>query len=290
MRRSLSKQIETSYVLGNFLSQPVRVVVVGLCLILIAFPFYWLFTCAIKYQQDIFAIPPIFIPYRITFDNFRHLFINQKMGLFFYNSLVVALVTTFISVFSGSMAAYSISKGHLAVRIRNIFAFWFLIQKMYPAIATAIPIYLVMRNLHLLDSLTALIIMNTSFNLPLVIWLMIGFFNDIPVSVEESAILDGCNLWHRFFLLVVPITKPGLIASAILTFIATWNEFLFAVILSIRRIKTLPVVIAGFITDKGLEWGQMAAASAIIIIPIVVIVWVSQKEFIKGLMMGAVKE
>jgi len=138
--------------------------------------------------------------------------------------------------------------------------------------------------------LGALIIMNTSFNLPLVIWLMIGFFNEIPASIEESAVLDGCNLWQRFCLMAIPITKPGLIASGILTFIATWNEFLFAVILSVKRSKTLPVVIAGFITDRGLEWGQMAATSAIIIVPVVILVWASQKDFVKGLMMGAVKE
>ncbi|HBE77756.1 MAG TPA: carbohydrate ABC transporter permease [Firmicutes bacterium] len=288
--RKLAREIEISNIFGDFLTKPVRYILLALCLILIIFPFYWLFSCSIKLKQDFLAFPPVFVPVRITLEHFKAIFENQNIILNFYNSLVIALVTTVISVLVGSMAAYAVCKGELSNRIRNICAFWFLIQKMYPAIATAIPIYLVMRNLHLIDTKTALIIMNTSFNLPLVIWLMIGFFNEVPVSLEESAMLDGCNLWQRFFKLILPITKPGLIAAGILTFVATWNEFLFAVILSVRQAKTLPVVIAGFITDRGLEWGQMAAASAIIIVPVIILVWLAQKDFVNGLMMGAVKE
>jgi len=290
MKGKLSRKIEISNVFSNFLTRPVKWVVLTLCIILIVFPFYWLFICAFKVKQDFLAYPPVFIPRRFTLEHFKTIFENQNIGQNFYNSMVISLVTTFVSVFVGSAAAYAITKGELSSRIRNICAFWFLIQKMYPAVATAIPIYLVMRNLRLIDTLTALIIMNTSFNLPLVIWLMIGFFNEIPASIEESAVLDGCNLWQTFRMIAVPITKPGMIAGGILTFVATWNEFLFAVILCIRKSKTLPVVIAGFITDRGLEWGQMAAASSIIIIPVVILVWASQKNFVKGLMMGAVKE
>ena len=146
-----------------------------------------------------------------------------------------------------------------------------------------------MRNLHLMDTLAALIIMNTSFNLPLVIWLMMGFFEQLPFELEESAMLDGCGFARCFFNIIMPITKPGLIASAILTFVATWNEFLFAVILSIKRSKTLPVVIAGFITDRGLAWGPMAATAVITLLPVILLVWLVQKDFVNGLAMGAVK-
>ena len=162
-------------------------------------------------------------------------------------------------------------------------------QKMYPAIATAIPVYLVMRSLRLIDTLTAMIVMNTSFNLPLVIWLMMGFFEQVPYELEESAMLDGSGFAHRFFNVILPITKPGLVASAILTFTATWNEFLFAVILSINKAKTLPVVIAGFITDRGLAWGPMAATSLVTLLPVVVLTLIVQKDFVKGMAMGAVK-
>ena len=187
------------------------------------------------------------------------------------------------------MAAYSTVRGRIAKKIRNFFGLWFMIQKMYPAIATAIPVYLVMRHLRLIDTRFALIIMNTSFNLPLVIWLMMGFFEQIPLELEESAKIDGANFVQRFFRIVFPVTTPGIIASAILAFVGAWNEFLFAVILSVNRSKTLPVVIAGFITDRGLEWGPMAATAVITLLPILVVVWALQKNFVQGLAMGAVK-
>ena len=143
--------------------------------------------------------------------------------------------------------------------------------------------------LRLIDTRFALIIMNTSFNLPLVIWLMMGFFEQIPLELEESAKIDGANFVQRFFRIVFPVTTPGIIASAILAFVGAWNEFLFAVILSVNRSKTLPVVIAGFITDRGLEWGPMAATAVITLLPILVVVWALQKNFVQGLAMGAVK-
>jgi len=147
-----------------------------------------------------------------------------------------------------------------------------------------------MRKLGLIDTKLSLIIMNVSFNLPFVIWLMMGFFEDIPKELEDSGKIDGANMWQRFYYLILPLTKPGIVASAILTFVAAWYEFLFAIILSIRRAKTLPVMIAGFIADRSLEWGPMAAMGITIIVPVVIIVWTLQKDFVKGLTMGAVKE
>ena len=203
--------------------------------------------------------------------------------------MLIGIVTTLFVILVGSMAAFALVRGPIQRRAKNAFGVWFLIQKMYPAIATAIPVYLIMRKLRLMDTPMALIIMNTSFNLPLVIWLMMGFLEQIPYSLEESAVLDGCSFTGRFFMIVLPITKPGLIASAILTFVATWNEFLFAVILSIKRAKTLPVIIAGFITDRGLAWGPMAATAVLCLLPVIILTLAVQKDFVNGLAMGAVK-
>jgi multiple sugar transport system permease protein len=261
-----------------------------LVLILIIFPLYWLFLCAFKLPRDVLANPPVFFPDTITFDNFIKLFNNNDIIHIALNSLTVALMTTVFSTIGGSMAAYAISRGSLHRQIKTACAFWFLLQKMYPAIATAIPVYYVLRYLHLLDKLSGLIIMNVSFNLPLIIWIMIGFYESIPRSIEESAQLDGCNMARIFFSIIVPTTQTGMISAAILTFIGTWNEFLFAVILTIKNSKTLPVVIAGFITDKGMDWGPMSAATLIIILPVVLIVWALQKNFVRGLTMGAIKE
>ncbi len=277
-------------VISNFLGRPFKWVVIIVTTIMVILPLYWLFTSSVKLEHEYLASPPVLVPSQLTLANFEKIIAQDGVLAGFYNSMVIASMTTLVSVFFGSLAAYAISRGNIPDRARNIFTFWFLIQKMYPAISVAIPVFLVMRNLGLLDTKISLIIMNTSFNIPLVIWLMLGFFNDIPKELEESGMIDGCNMWQRYSLLVLPITKPGLIAASILTFVAAWNEFLFAVILSIRKAIPLPVIIAGFKTDRGLEWGPMAAMGVIIIVPVVLIVWALQRDFVKGLTMGAVKE
>lgn len=288
-RRKHKDMASVDSVISNFAGRPVKYILLFLSVIAVLFPVYWLIISAFKVEQDYLAYPPVLFPTQFTLDSFVEVFTRDNLLGNLINSSIVSVVATVVTVIVGSMAAYAVSCGSLGRRTRGFFGVWFLIQKMYPAIATAIPVYLVMRNLHLIDTLAALIIMNISFNLPLVIWLMMGFFEQVPHALEESAMLDGCNFFQRFFRIVMPITKPGLIASAILTFTATWNEFLFAVILSIKNSKTLPVVIAGFITDRGLAWGPMAATAVVTMLPVVILTWLVQKDFVKGLAMGAVK-
>ncbi len=289
MRRNKTSSSVSERVIGDFAGRPIRVIIVVISLIAILFPLYWLIANSLRTKTDYLANPPILFNAPVTFQNYQKILVENGIYKQFANTFVVAAVSTIIAVVFGSMAAYSTVRGRIAKKIRNFFGLWFMIQKMYPAIATAIPVYLVMRHLRLIDTRFALIIMNTSFNLPLVIWLMMGFFEQIPLELEESAKIDGANFVQRFFRIVFPVTTPGIIASAILAFVGAWNEFLFAVILSVNRSKTLPVVIAGFITDRGLEWGPMAATAVITLLPILVVVWALQKNFVQGLAMGAVK-
>ena len=279
----------SEYILSNFLGATTKYVIIVASLLIVSFPLYWLIISAFKLEQDYLAFPPILLPLRYTLNSFSEIFTRDKISVYFFNSMLIGIVTTLFVILVGSMAAFALVRGPIQKRAKNAFGVWFLIQKMYPAIATAIPVYLIMRKLRLMDTPIALIIMNTSFNLPLVIWLMMGFLEQIPYSLEESAVLDGCSFTGRFFMIVLPITKPGLIASAILTFVATWNEFLFAVILSIKRAKTLPVIIAGFITDRGLAWGPMAATAVLCLLPVIILTLAVQKDFVNGLAMGAVK-
>ena len=279
----------SEYILSNFLGATTKYVIIVASLLIVSFPLYWLIISAFKLEQDYLAFPPILLPLRYTLNSFSEIFTRDKISVYFFNSMLIGIVTTLFVILVGSMAAFALVRGPIQRRAKNVFGVWFLIQKMYPAIATAIPVYLIMRKLRLMDTPIALIIMNTSFNLPLVIWLMMGFLEQIPYSLEESAVLDGCSFTGRFFMIVLPITKPGLIASAILTFVATWNEFLFAVILSIKRAKTLPVIIAGFITDRGLAWGPMAATAVLCLLPVIILTLAVQKDFVNGLAMGAVK-
>lgn len=290
MKNNRLKDISsTSSILSNFAGRPVKVILIVLSLIGILFPLYWLITNSFKMSHEYISNPPVMAPTKWVLDNYIEVFTRDSIGKYFMITITVSVLTTVITVLIGSMAGYAVARGPFGRRTRNIFGVWFLIQKMYPAIATAIPIYLVMRSLGLMDKMIALVIMNTSFNLPLVIWLMMGFFQQLPRELEESGMIDGCNFFSRFFRVILPIVKPGLIASAMLTFVATWNEFLFAVILSIKNTKTLPVVIAGFITDRGLAWGPMAATAVITLIPVVLLVWILQRDFVEGLAMGAVK-
>lgn len=288
-KRKLGDATSTDVIISNFAGRYFKWIYLIVALIGVLFPLYWLITNAFKLEQEYRAYPPVIWPSEFTMENFAKIFTQSQLLESLTNSAIVSVVTTVITLLIGSMAAYAVSRGALGRKMKNFFGVWFLVQKMYPAICTAIPVYLVMRNLKLIDTLAALIIMNTSFNLPLVIWLMMGFFEQVPYSLEESAQLDGCGFMQRFFRIVLPITKPGLISSAILTFTATWNEFLFAVILSIKKSKTLPVIIAGFITDRGLEWGPMAATALITLVPVVLLTWAVQKDFVKGMAMGAVK-
>ena len=288
-KRNKTSSSVSERVIGDFAGRPIRVFIVVISLIAILFPLYRLIANSLRTKTDYLANPPILFNAPVTFQNYQKILVENGIYKQFANTFVVAAVSTIIAVVFGSMAAYSTVRGRIAKKIRNFFGLWFMIQKMYPAIATAIPVYLVMRHLRLIDTRFALIIMNTSFNLPLVIWLMMGFFEQIPLELEESAKIDGANFVQRFFRIVFPVTTPGIIASAILAFVGAWNEFLFAVILSVNRSKTLPVVIAGFITDRGLEWGPMAATAVITLLPILVVVWALQKNFVQGLAMGAVK-
>ena len=288
-KRNKTSSSVSERVIGDFAGRPIRVIIVVISLIAILFPLYWLIANSLRTKTDYLANPPILFNAPVTFQNYQKILVENGIYKQFANTFVVAAVSTIIAVVFGSMAAYSTVRGRIAKKIRNFFGLWFMIQKMYPAIATAIPVYLVMRHLRLIDTRFALIIMNTSFNLPLVIWLMMGFFEQIPLELEESAKIDGANFVQRFFRIVFPVTTPGIIASAILAFVGAWNEFLFAVILSVNRSKTLPVVIAGFITDRGLEWGPMAATAVITLLPILVVVWALQKNFVQGLAMGTVK-
>ena len=288
MARYRVKQRNNNYI-SNFLGFPTRVIVLIFLFIIILFPFYWLITNAFKVEQEYFASPPVIFPSRITVQNFVDAVVKYDLFKGLKNSLLIAAGTTIVTVLAGSMAAYTLVNGSLPKKLKNVFAGWFLIQKMYPAVLVAVPVFYIIRSLHLMDNILSLILMNTSFNLPLVILLMIGFYQELPYEIEEQAMLDGCSLLQRYIYVTTPIVKPGLIATGMLTFIFSWNEFLYAVILTVSRAKPLTVTIAGFITDKGLIWGPMAAMGCVIVFPVLIIMWLMQKDFISGISAGALK-
>jgi multiple sugar transport system permease protein len=253
-------------------------------------PFLWLVSTSFKRQVDYLAYPPKLIPPAWTLEGYRVLFQQNQLGHFFANSVVVTLVSTGLSVFLGAFAAYSLARARLPFKLNGIIAFWMLLTRMYPAIATAIPYFVIMRDLHWLDTRKALIVTYTAFNLPFVIWLLIGFYEELPPELERAAMVDGCNAWQRFWRIVLPLSGPALVATAILSAVLAWNEFLFAVMLTRLNAKTLPVVMSGFITDKGTQWDQMTALGVITVLPVLVFALAVQRYLVRGLTLGAVKE
>jgi ABC-type glycerol-3-phosphate transport system permease component len=275
--------------LSSFLGRPTRIIVIVVLLAVILFPLYWLVSNSFKQEQEYYHSPPIMFPTKLTGQNYVDIVVNRSLFTGLRNSLLIAAFTTACTVLFGSLASYALVNGMLPRRIKHIFAWWFLIQKMYPAIVVAVPVFYIIRSLQMMDRVAALVLMNTSFNLPLVILLMVGFFQEAPFEVEEQSMLDGCNLLQRYLYVTSPMVKAGLIATGMLTFVASWNEFLYAVILTIVRAKPLTVLIAGFITDKALVWGPMAAMGCVVILPVVAIMWAMQRDFISGVSAGALK-
>ena len=267
-----------------------RWVTVGLALVVTIVPFFWLVTTSFKREIDYLAYPPAIIPPAWTLEGYRVLFKQQDLGHYFANSVIVTVTSTALAVFIGALAAYSLARARFPFRLNGILAFWMLLTRMYPAIATAIPYFLIMRDLRLLDTLPALIVTYTAFNLPFVIWLLIGFYEELPIELERAAMIDGCSVWTRFRKIVLPLSAPALVATAILSAVLAWNEFLFAVMLTRVNAKTLPVVMSGFITDKGTQWDQMTALGVITVLPVLAFALAVQRYLVRGLTLGAVKE
>jgi multiple sugar transport system permease protein len=250
------------------------------------FPIYWVLTASFKTELSLYAKPPqwLFTP---IIENYRRVLFNIPFFQYMTNSLVIALGTTVGSLVLGTLAAYGFSR----VRFRGSEALRFLVlvTRMVPRMTLVVPYYLLMLKIGMLDTYSGLVIAYVSFAMPFSIWLLIGFFDDVPIQVEEAAMVDGCSPWGTLFRIVIPIAAPGLAVAAIFAFLVSWNEFLFALILSGPASKTLPVVIAGLTTDLGPLYGEMSAAAVMVMLPNIIMTIILQRYVVRGLTLGAVK-
>jgi multiple sugar transport system permease protein len=278
----------TNYRVQKQASTVLLYVLITIVLVIIAFPVYWLISTSLKPGIESATNPPTYIPSRLVFDNYVAVLKSENIK-FLRNSLIVAVASTFLTTIMGAMAAYALSKTYIAFWIRRALMLWILVTRIFPPITTAIPYYVIIKNLGLADTYAALIITYVSYGLPFVIWLMLGFFQDLPADIEKAAIVDGCSMWQRFRQVVLPLTLPGLAVTAIFAFIYSWNEFLYASILTSFTAKTLPVVISTFISDQYLRWGEMSAMGSMMIIPVMIFALATQKYLVRGLTFGAVK-
>jgi ABC-type glycerol-3-phosphate transport system permease component len=260
--------------------------ITALVFIFVLFPPFMLFLTSIKTNVDALRYPPVWL-FKPVASNYREIFQLIPFGSYLVNSLVVALLSTFISLLVGSLAAYGLARFKFK-RSKDL-SFWILSIRMTPPIAAAIPIFLIMRTLKLLDTKAALILAYCTFNVPFAVWLLRSFFQEIPREIEESAMVDGCSPFGAFFRIALPLIAPGLAATGIFTFIFSWNEFLFALILTGTRAQTVPVSLTGFIRETGIMWSHMAAAGVLAMFPMVVFTALVQRNLVKGLTMGAIK-
>ena len=275
---------------GSFTAPILLYLAAALVAVMAVLPFYWLVTTSIKPANQVATNPPILFPTSITLQNYVDVFKSEDIARFALNSVVISISSTALTVFIGSLAAYSLAKTYLPYRLRHLLLLWILVTRIFPPVTTAIPYFVVLRTLQMSDTYQALIVTYVSYGLPFVIWLMLGFFQDMPPDIEEAAIVDGCSLWQRFRLVVLPLALPGLAVTAIFAFVFAWNEFLYASILTSFNAKTLPVVISGYISDKFLRWGEMSALGTAMVLPVVVFSAFVQRYLVRGLTFGAVKE
>jgi multiple sugar transport system permease protein len=262
---------------------------IAIIIVVVVFPFYWLVVTSIKFGIDQQTSPPIFFPSRTTVQNYVDIFVKDGIGKNLANSLIVAVSTTFLAVLFGALAAYSLAKTYIGQRLRNIFLLGVLIIRIFPPVVTTMPYFLIITNLGLYDTQISMIITYVAYCIPFNIWLMLGFFQEMPQEIEKAAIVDGCSIWQRFSRVTLPLTLPGLAVTSVFCFIMAWNEFLYASVLTSQNAKTLPVVISGFISDQRIEWGAMTSIGVMMVIPVLLFAIFTQRYLVRGLTFGAVK-
>jgi multiple sugar transport system permease protein len=246
--------------------------------------FLWMLSLSLKPDVENTAYPPIFIPRHHTLDNFNEVFTKSPFGQYTLNSLVVATVSTALSLLVGVPAGYGIAK----TRAYGLAAF-VLISRMTPGLSFLIPWFMLFRYLGLNNTLWALIITHLVIGLPITIWVMMGFFEDLHPELEEAALVDGAGIGAAFRDVALPLARPGMIVAAILAFIFSWNNFIFAVVLAGRETRTLPVAVFNVLTFEQLAWGALAAAALIVTLPVLILTAFVQRQIIVGMTAGGIK-
>jgi multiple sugar transport system permease protein len=250
-------------------------------------PYLWQIITSLKPDTELSTMPPI-LPRNPTFSHYFSIFRAYPFFRIIANSFIVACSTTIISLVIGSLAAFALAK--LDVRRKGLILVFVLSVSMFPAIATVSPLYIIIRALGLRDTVFALIITYTSFSLPLTIWILTSFFRSIPNEIYLASRVDGCTVFQSFYRIILPLSAPGLFATAILVFIFSWNEFLFALTFtSTVASRTIPVGIALFPGLHEVPWGDIAAASVVVTIPLILLAFAFQRRIVEGLTAGSIK-
>ena len=257
-------------------------------LIILLLPFIWQFLTSVKPLKEIAEMPAKWIPSYIHFDFYVNVFTKHPFARYLLNSLIVAACSTLLSIGIGASAAYALSR--LKFPGRKALLMVILSISMFPTIATLSPLYLILRNLKLLNTYAGLILPYIVFSLPMAIWLMTSFFSQLDHGYEEAAYLDGCTHFQTFTRIMLPLIRPATFSVGLLVFINCWNEYLYALTFMTKEsMRTVPVGIALFPSNYQLPWGDMAAASIVVTVPLIILVLIFQNNIVAGLTTGGVK-
>jgi multiple sugar transport system permease protein len=249
------------------------------------FPIYWLFMISFKTADEIYAFPPVWWPETMQWDNYIVLF-RDGDATTVLNSFIVAGASTVLAMFLGTICAYSIARFRTG---GDNLANWILSQRMVPPVAVVFPIFLLYVWFGIVDTYLGLILLYTAFNLPYVIWMMRGYILDIPLALEESALVDGCSRWQVIWKVVFPMCRAGLFATAIFTFVFAWNDFIFALVLTRTEITTYTVQVTHYFGGQSNFWSKISAMSVLGTVPVFIVVGFMQRYLVRGISLGAVK-
>jgi multiple sugar transport system permease protein len=255
-------------------------------LVLFLFPLLWIVGLSLKTRMQVFASPPLFI-WTPTLQNYATMLGTGAFQTAFINSLVISIEAVLLSICVGVPAAYAFARFRFAGRSPLFMAL--LVMRMLPPIAVLVPMYVLFSKLGLAHTRFSVVLAYTTFSLPLVVWIMRGFFEELPRELEESAWVDGASRFTTFRLVVLPLVRPGLVAATILTLLLAWNDFIFAAVLTTDATRTLPVLMASFSGDVGVDWGSMTASCVLVVLPVLLFSFAAQRHLVAGLSSGAVK-
>ncbi len=263
-----------------------KYVVVVLGSLFSLFPIYIMITTSLKIRTDAFSIPPkwFFVP---TLKNYLHVLYSQNFFKYFVNSLIIGLTATLFSVMLGALGGYALARYRFMGK--GVVEVGTLLLRMIAPVVLVIPIFILWNKIGLVNSRTGLIITYIALNLPFNIWVLRTFISEIPIELEEAALIDGCSEWGIFYKIILPLIAPGLAVAGIFTFRISWNEFILSMVLTNRYTRTLPVAVSLYLTDHGIEWGQITAIATIIAVPAFIFTFTAAKSLIMGMTAGAVK-
>jgi len=266
---------------GRFLS----ILTVVLAVIMF-FPILWMVLTSFKTEADAFTFPPPLL-FHPTLDQYEVAL--GASGYFHYllNTTIITGLSTLIALLLGVPAAYKLA--FYPTKRSNFTLMWVMSTRMLPAVGVIVPLYIIFKNLHWFDTYYGLIVLYTAIDLPLVIWMMRSFLQDLPYESIEASRIDGASLWQELMMVMLPMALPGLVSTVLLCLIFTWNEFFIAFNLTITKVPPLTVYIVGFKTSEGLFWAKMSAAATVSALPVIIAGWVAQRQMVRGLTAGAIK-